>query len=231
MPTPPNLSNLTVTDHAELRAKERLGLIGTAFSAWLQATSNGWELHDAAYFEAQDLRVGRSAWLYRCPFTASDSVCLAVSDDAALLTVMRYFDKDVTRLRERLQKAERSVLSLRGQLDKNKETISVFRSMCGHLGINVNAPAMSWTECAVIRLMKYGKFECVNDLMVRLNSPGSPKLCWALCTSRLRTSAFSIGLEKVGTVKETDEFLSSLGIPLTDYQEVHSATPTSIAGC
>jgi hypothetical protein len=216
---PPQPKNLVTTDHALLRAKERLGLDSGAFHAWVAATSSGWELHDAAYFEAQNLQVGRSAWLYRCPFTVTDSVCIAVSQDHAIKTVMRYEDIDNNRLRERLEKSERSMKALRGQYDQERKSISAIKALVLSMGLH-SGSVVPWTHRAVLRLLGNKQTDIAYNLIARMHQIGAPKVCWAFCTERLRTADFSDAISSMKTIEATDSHLSGLGIRLSEYTEV-----------
>jgi hypothetical protein len=214
----PKLSNLIVTDHAMLRAKERLGLDSIAFLAWVSATSQGWELQNASYFEAQNLKVGRAAFLYRCPFTVTDSVCVAVSQDHAIKTVMRYEDIDHNRLRERLEKSERALSALKGQFEQERKTIAEVRTIALSMGVapGVRVP---WTVRAIIRVLLRNWDDIAHKMLRHRNDPGMDRVAWAFCIERLRLGNLNDALDQTETLEKADRYLAKLGIPLTEYTE------------
>ena len=201
-----------------LRAKERLGLDSIAFLAWVSATSQGWELQNASYFEAQNLKVGRAAFLYRCPFTVTDSVCVAVSQDHAIKTVMRYEDIDHNRLRERLEKSERALSALKGQFEQERKTIAEMRSVSLSMGIapGVRVP---WAFRAAFRLMQRDHPWLAMKFIDMQKLPGAEHVAWAFCVERLRLGNMSEALDQIVTLEKADRYLAKLGIPLTEYTE------------
>lgn len=86
----PDLSKLTVTAHAAARAAERLRIEPAHFRAWVAATCAGWYPVNAAFFRRRGLNVSAARWLYHCTWTPSVHLCMPISTDAAILTVMDY---------------------------------------------------------------------------------------------------------------------------------------------
>lgn len=121
MPSLPDLGRLAVTSHAYERARERLNISIPAFRDWVEATKSSWLCINPDFYRAHGVIVSADKYLYHCPWTPGLHLCLPVSTDVALVTVMAYEPRDdraqAAAAGEQAERMERLAKQLRGELD------------------------------------------------------------------------------------------------------------------
>jgi hypothetical protein len=80
-----------ITEHAYLRAGERMKLSRSGFVAWVQATCREWMPVNAGYLIDRELKVSAHDSIhYVSPWTQLTMLALTLSPDNAIKTVMTY---------------------------------------------------------------------------------------------------------------------------------------------
>lgn len=79
-----------ITDHAYVRAKERLGITRHTFYQWTKATYRDWLQVSAKYLRDRGVTVDGSAHTehFVCPWTPRQSLAIAMAPDGWMRTIV-----------------------------------------------------------------------------------------------------------------------------------------------
>ncbi len=125
----PSLDRLAISGHAYERARERLGIPFDGFRHWVDATKSGWYVINADFYRAHGLVVSADKFLYHCPWQPGLHLCLPVSSDAALVTVMAYEPRadQQPAAGAAVQRLETTARQLQGELGAARKRIEEMR--------------------------------------------------------------------------------------------------------
>lgn len=143
-----------ITNHASIRAQERLGLDHLSFGQWVDATWMHWMPVNASFVQERGLRAtAKTSFFYVNPWTSVTSIALALSHDDAIQTVMTY-EQDV-KIVESLEKQTIRKMLFSGDLHFQKVTQKI-------MGFAIQGPLsddalQAYLDCRItfIELMQF----------------------------------------------------------------------------